>query len=754
MIAAVGAAFDEKPYLFDAHKSGTRSTDSEYMQMNFGPDEALKTTLAAYTPNVIWFNCDERDQTGRRVYFSKRGGGTSSATPQIAAAAALYIHKHRAELERLAGNEKWKIVEMVQTALFDSASRSNAFLKYYGNGVLRAKDALEIPPQNLITKVKRAKPAEGGGGFFKRFLGVFVSRNAFGPLSDGVETKIQEMMNSEILQLLYREINLHKYLDELNLDSEQAPFDSIVNAEEFVKDIQKSVKASDFLKKRLRVPSDVSDPNITDVTSKDFTNKKIETRNGTIQVTMEGVAGKVREGAKNQKLEDWEGGVFHEFEVEINEIFQSRGGRNGLAIDENFDPNEMDVALLVQQEVDGQPLLRWQIKGEHANVPSVLRGGPSETVDVLQRDQFFIDFNTPGLRGGSDLRRNGGILKFVVKVFGLFKNKKKKDNEFNELVAHLGDSKYELLVYDLEHENASGQEWQPIASIPDIVKEINADEKPLLVLIPGLLSKVEKGFDEFLSNPDVTKELRTKFGRYALGYNMPTLLRRVEENALQFNKLLGDAGFKAKPCSVIGRSSGGLVARYLFEVVLPGVAPKSVPLALNKLVVTGTANQGTLLASQENWANYVNIVSTVANLAGVLVPVIPKITGILKAIINTAIKLPGFSDLEEDSEVILKLNQISTDRSRYLVVTSNFEPNGLLKKLFNERIIDRLIFKGEDNDTLAPVLGAIFKKPNPRYNVVLDISQCCIASEGDQINHFSYLKPESKEILKTVINWI
>lgn len=746
VIAAVGAAFDEKPYLFEAHQADFRSTDGEFMQMNFGPDEVLKSTLAAYTPNVIWCNCDERDAAGQRVCFTKRGGGTSSATPQIAAAAALYIQKYRKELEELAGNDRWKIVEIVQAALFNSASRNNPYLKYYGNGVLRANDALGIQPGTLIHQIQRAKPAEGGGGFFKRFFGVFKNRSAFGTHSEALDTKLQEMMNTEILQLLHRDRTLHKYLDQISLDDQGRPVDYIDNPADFVQDIQKSDKASDFLKRQLRIPSEVTNNNL--MAARDFTSTRISTRNGAIEVTLEGVTGSVKEGLKNQTLEDWEGGVYHEFEVEVGETFRSRGGRNGVAIDEDFDADEMDVAVLVQHEVDGQPLLRWQIKGDHANIPNVLRGGANAF--ELQQGQFFIDLDTPGLRG--EVR--GGVLKFVVKVFGLFKKKKKKDNEFNELVAHLGDSKYELLVYDLEREHTTGQEWEPIASIPDVIRQINEDEKPLLVLLPGLLSKVEKGFDEFLGNPEVTAGLKTKFGRYVLGYNMPTLLRSIEENAIQFNKMLTDIGLKSKPCSVIGRSSGGLLARYLFEALLPGSPATSVPLVLNKLVVTGTANQGTLLASKENWANYVNIASTVANLAGLLVPIIPKITGILKAIINTAIALPGISDLEEDSEVILKLNQIATDRSGYLVVTSNFEPNGLLKKLFNERIIDRVIFKGEDNDTLAPVLGAIFKKPHSKYNIVLDIRQCCIASEGDQVNHFSYLKPENKEILKTVIEWI
>ncbi|MBL0081893.1 MAG: hypothetical protein IPP37_05450 [Saprospiraceae bacterium] len=77
------------------------------------PVDAMRTAIAAYTPNLLWFSLE------KEPYFQKSGGGTSSATPQVAAAAALYIWKYRdqVEIKREIGREQ----KIVRQALFRSA---------------------------------------------------------------------------------------------------------------------------------------------------------------------------------------------------------------------------------------------------------------------------------------------------------------------------------------------------------------------------------------------------------------------------------------------------------------------------------------------------------------------------------------------------------------------------------------------------------------------------------------------------------
>jgi len=79
VIAACGVMADRRPYY--GLKRGM-------MQGNWGPEGAVASALAAFTPNIAWA------RWGCENIVRMNGEGTSSATPQIAAAAALYIQKH------------------------------------------------------------------------------------------------------------------------------------------------------------------------------------------------------------------------------------------------------------------------------------------------------------------------------------------------------------------------------------------------------------------------------------------------------------------------------------------------------------------------------------------------------------------------------------------------------------------------------------------------------------------------------------
>jgi hypothetical protein len=124
--AVCGSTADKTPY----YKEGLH----RHMQGCFGPPAKMRTALAAYTPNDPWalMGC------GTMVGF---GGGTSSATPQAAAAAALWLAAHPVP----AGTALWQRVEAVRHALFMSADRSESDTEtYFGQGLLRATAALDV----------------------------------------------------------------------------------------------------------------------------------------------------------------------------------------------------------------------------------------------------------------------------------------------------------------------------------------------------------------------------------------------------------------------------------------------------------------------------------------------------------------------------------------------------------------------------------------------------------------------------------
>ena len=149
VIAACGVTNDYKPYY-------TNKIDE--MQGCYGPKKHMKKALSAFTPNSPWASVESGT-----IRFS--GAGTSSATPQVAAAAAIYYRKYYRELERLP--EKWQRVEAVRNALYKSALKKvnnefdADFTEYFGNGIIKANDALQIPvpaPSRLKKTVEDVVP--------------------------------------------------------------------------------------------------------------------------------------------------------------------------------------------------------------------------------------------------------------------------------------------------------------------------------------------------------------------------------------------------------------------------------------------------------------------------------------------------------------------------------------------------------------------------------------------------------------------
>lgn len=131
------------------------------MAGNYGPAGKMRTAVAAYTPNVPWakFGCSNV------VDFD--GAGTSAATPQVAATAALWIQKNKAGYDSYP--QGWMKVEAVRTALFTSAVDSSA-LKF-GRGELRAVAALGIKPPAADT-LKQEKPDSASFSFLKVLTGL------------------------------------------------------------------------------------------------------------------------------------------------------------------------------------------------------------------------------------------------------------------------------------------------------------------------------------------------------------------------------------------------------------------------------------------------------------------------------------------------------------------------------------------------------------------------------------------------------
>jgi hypothetical protein len=190
VLAACGVMADGRAYAGLA--AGT-------MQGNYGPAEKMATALGAYTPNVPWAQID----CGKIVDMD--GGGTSAATPQIAAAAALWLAEHWDTVKTYP--EPWMRVEAVREALSGSASKWTPRMNQaetkekIGQGVLRAFDALALQPLPAAKlKDRMQPPADGTWPWLHLIFGGGVS---FGAGLAGDERR-RRMLALELTQMAQR----------------------------------------------------------------------------------------------------------------------------------------------------------------------------------------------------------------------------------------------------------------------------------------------------------------------------------------------------------------------------------------------------------------------------------------------------------------------------------------------------------------------------------------------------------------------
>ncbi|WP_306831879.1 S8 family serine peptidase [Neorhizobium huautlense] len=205
VLAACGVMSDGRSY--SGLESGT-------MQGNYGPDSKMATALGAYTPNVPWAEID----CGKIVDMD--GAGTSAATPQIAAAAALWLAQHWDTVKQYP--EPWMRVEAVRHALFSKALKSTAKMnaqetrEKIGQGVLRAQDALSVLPL-AANKLKKLKPASDSWSWLNLLIGGGVSLAPDGPQ---VRQK-QQMLALELTQMAQRVASVDQAISDPDADPAQ-----------------------------------------------------------------------------------------------------------------------------------------------------------------------------------------------------------------------------------------------------------------------------------------------------------------------------------------------------------------------------------------------------------------------------------------------------------------------------------------------------------------------------------------------------
>lgn len=249
VIAATGVCYNQYPYVAKANPyfNRNKAEGGEFMQGNYYPKSAMKTALAAYTPNVPWAIFEKKDK--KTPIILKSGAGTSSATPQIAAAAALWIIKNRKELIERGYHGNWKQVEAVKYALFGGAKKNNivGWEKYYGKGILKAMNTLKIPvpDESELKKAPKARVSFELAEFIK----LIILRKSSGLKKEQYDSAKAQMIFQEIVQVTEQDpklVELYQDIDfiELAVNNELT--------EEMFKEVCKQVALSPYSSEYLK----------------------------------------------------------------------------------------------------------------------------------------------------------------------------------------------------------------------------------------------------------------------------------------------------------------------------------------------------------------------------------------------------------------------------------------------------------------------------------------------------------------------
>jgi hypothetical protein len=212
VIAVCGVMANDHPY---ANLSGL------VLEGSYGPDSVMGQAIAAYTPNIPW------PQYGCPAGVRLNGEGTSAATPQVAAAAALWFEHHKQRLPR-----DWRRVEAVRHALFSTARKGDA--EHFGNGVLQAHSALIVAPD---LNRSRSRTSDVSFALFRLITGLGL---AAAPIRE-------QMFNLELEQ----RVLLNPRLQEIVPDPDRDGALKTQQLRDFMTAIIEDPEASDALRKHV-----------------------------------------------------------------------------------------------------------------------------------------------------------------------------------------------------------------------------------------------------------------------------------------------------------------------------------------------------------------------------------------------------------------------------------------------------------------------------------------------------------------------
>ena len=270
----------------------------------------------------------------------------------------------------------------------------------------------------------------------------------------------------------------------------------------------------------------------------------------------------------------------------------------------------------------------------------------------------------------------------------------------------------------LQRNDDGSYRWE---ACPDF-RSVTARNKRVLLFVHGTFSSSGGSFGGMLVSAEGRRFLARASSHYdaVIAYDHKTLARSVKENAEDLRDKLATLPAEGIEIDAVAFSRGGLVLRWLTDVLFPGQPGR---IKLNKAVFVACTNNGTLLAESrywKDWANlYINLVVGSARLVGILGG--PGIAATAQTLVQYLASetldgnaVPGLASMQPNGEVVRTLKDRTPPRdARFFAVEADFDHSffsggklqniGLAKRLFLEgadAFIDQL-FKNAPNDLVV-----------------------------------------------------
>jgi len=228
-VAVTGVTSARKSYGLNSFFGFLNGIGSWALRGSWGPLPVMDHTIAAWSPNVAAQQAYANDTPD---IVKERFAGTSAATPQVAAAAALWMQAHKGELKP---HGNWERAEAVYQALFAGATKGKQDPdSHFGRGFLNADKTLGLKVADL-TLAKRPVSTIGVDwlSIIARLLRIE---------DDDKRDAHVQMLELELRQLWHASGRLRKMANPDEAMSEE-------QARRFVKAAAKDERASEYLRR-------------------------------------------------------------------------------------------------------------------------------------------------------------------------------------------------------------------------------------------------------------------------------------------------------------------------------------------------------------------------------------------------------------------------------------------------------------------------------------------------------------------------